>query len=130
MKVRQKMMAGAIAVATAVVPVAMATSAQAAGSGYSYYYVGGKAKKFYGNDRQSGSSIIANTNVPGLSCSLDVRSVQTTIRLPNGASTTGGSLIGQCSFSAQMNLHGYSIFQATTTHQVTLWNGTTYSFTD
>lgn len=130
MKARRKLMACAIAVSTAVVPVAMASSAQAAGSGYDYFYTSAKAYKYYGSDRQSGSTIIATTSVPGFTCSMYVRSVQTTIRLPNGASTSSSSLIGQCSNSAQLNLRGYSIFQAKTTHQVTLWSGVTYSFTD
>lgn len=130
MAVRRKVSLGAIVATAALAAVAVASPAQAAGSGYDYFYWSGKAYQYFGNDRQSGSTVIASTNVPVSTCLGRVRSVQTTITMPDGRTTSHSSLLGQCASGAQLNLGRYTIFQAKTTHQVTLVNGVRYSFTD
>jgi hypothetical protein len=129
MKFRKSIVAATLVLGSVAAPVALASTAQAAGSGLSYFYTGSTAHKYIGDDRQSGTTITSDTVVPGFSDCFSARSVRTTIRLPNGATVTGSSLIGQCRHSISMNLQGYSLLQAQTTHVVTTWNGVDYSFT-
>jgi len=127
MKFRKSILAATLVLGSVVAPVALASSAQAAGSGYGYYYVGSTPYKYWGSDSQSGTTITSYTNA-GTWC-LNARSVQTTISLPNGATATSSSLIGGCYISVSMWMQGYSMWQIRTTHQVTTWNGSKYSFT-